>query len=142
MPYFFILPAYVALLVGLIGAAIIARFVPRFQPASGYIVGGAIGTLFGFVIINVFVWIVGLFPAWLNQKVSFPDCLLHVSQFFVAATLLIGPFIGSAIGVLLGLVAGLYFVFRRRDMQPNKSLKPTPVGRFSSAFAVDITRPA
>jgi hypothetical protein len=115
MPYFFILPAYVALLVGLIGAAVVARFVPRFQPASGYIVGGAVGTLFGFVIINVLVWVVGLFPAWLNQKVAFPDWLLHLTQYFVAATLLIGPFIGSAIGVFLGFAAGIYFVFRRRS---------------------------
>jgi hypothetical protein len=27
-------------------------------------------------------------------------------------------------------------------LTPNKSLQPTPVGRLSSAFAVDITHPA
>jgi hypothetical protein len=114
MPYFFILPAYVLLLIALVVVAIITRFVPRFRPASGYIIGGTIGTLFGFIIINAFVWIVGLFPAWLNQKTSFPDWLQQVSKVFVAATLLIGPFIGSAIGVFLGFAVGLYFVYRRR----------------------------
>jgi hypothetical protein len=75
-----------------------------------------VGTLIGFIIINVFVWIVGLFPMWLNQMVTLPDWLRYVSQFFVAGTLFIGPFIGSAIGVLLGFGAGLYFVYRRRSM--------------------------
>jgi hypothetical protein len=114
MPYFFILPAYVALFIALIVIAIITRFVARFRLASGYIVAGAIGTLIGFVIINIVVWIVGLFPVWLNQKVSLPDWLQQVSKFFVAGTLLIGPFIGSAIGILLGFAAGFYFVYRRR----------------------------
>ena len=114
MPYFFILPAYIVLLIGLIGAAVVARFVPRFQSASGYLFAGAVGTVLGFVIINVLVWIVGLFPAWVNQKVSLPEWLQHASMYFVAAALLIGPFIGSVIGVLLGFAAGLYFVYRRR----------------------------
>ena len=114
MPYFFILPAYVALLIGLIGVAVVARFVPRFQPVSGYIVGGTIGTLIGFVIANVVVVLAGVAPAWLAQKFTFPAWLHQVSQYFVAAMLLIGPFIGSAIGVLLGFAVGLYFVYRRR----------------------------
>jgi len=104
------LPLFAALIV----AAIIARFIVRFRPASGYIVAGAIGTLAGFVIVNVLVWLIGLFPIWLNGKVSFPDWLQEVSKFFVAGTLLIGPFIGSAIGILLGFAAGLYFVYKRR----------------------------
>ena len=116
MPYFFILPAYIALLIGLIGAAIVARFVPRFQPMSGYIVGGAIGTLIGFIIINILVVNAGVAPAWLAQKFTFPDWLQQVSRYFVAAALLIGPFIGSAIGVVVGFAAGLYFVYRRRRL--------------------------
>jgi hypothetical protein len=115
MPYFFILPAYVALLVGLIGVAVVARFVPRFRRASGYFIGGAVGTLVGFVIINIIVILAGVAPAWLAQKFTFPDWLQQVSRYFVAATLLIGPFIGSAIGVFLGFAAGIYFVFRRRS---------------------------
>jgi len=114
MPYFFILPAYVALLMALVCAAIVALFVPRFRQASGYIFAGALGTSFGFLIINVFVWVVGLFPVWLNQKVSLSDWVRHIFQLFVAATLLIGPFVGSAIGVLLGFAAGVYFIYRRR----------------------------
>ncbi len=114
MPYFFILPAYVLLLVVLLGAAIAARFVPRFRQASGYIVGGTVGTLVGFIFINAVVIVVGVLPAWLAQKISFPDWLQQGSKIVVARTLLIGPFIGSAIGVLLGFSAGLYFIHRRK----------------------------
>jgi hypothetical protein len=45
---------------------------------------------------------------------NLPDWLHEVSKYFVAATFLIGPFVGSAVGVLVGFVAGLYFVRRRR----------------------------
>lgn len=114
MPYFFILPAYFALLIALFGTAIVTRFVPRFQPASSYIVGGTVGTMVGFIFINVLVIVVGVLPVWLTKNISFPDWLQQVSKIFVAAALLIGPFIGSAIGVMLGFCAGLYFVHSRR----------------------------
>ena len=114
MPYFFILPAYCALLFALVAAAVIARFIPRFRTASGYIVGGAVGTLIGFTLINVIVWLVGLAPVWLSQKSTFPGWLQQTSKFFVAGALLIGPFIGSAFGVFFGFAAGSYFVYRRR----------------------------
>ena len=114
MPYFFILPAYALLLLGLVAVAIITRFVPRFRTASGYFVGGAVGTLIGFAVINVIVWLVGLTPVWLSQKFTFPGWLQQASKFFVAAALLVGPFIGSAVGVLFGFAAGFYYVYRRR----------------------------
>jgi len=114
MPYFFILPAYVALLVVLIIAAVVTYAVPRCKSASGYIVAGTVGTLVGFVVINVVVIVLGVLPAWLAQKVAFPEWLQQVSKIFVVAALLIGPFIGSAIGVLIGFMAGLYFIYRRR----------------------------
>lgn len=119
MPYFFIIPAYIALLIGLIVAAIGARFIPRFQPLSGYIVGSTIGTLVGFVIANILVVLTGVAPAWFAQKFTIPDWFQHVSQFFVVSMLFIGPFIGSAIGVLFGFAAGLYFVYRRRNVSNN-----------------------
>jgi len=115
MPYFFILPAYIVFLIGLIAVAVIVRFIPRFQRASGYIIGGAIGTLIGLVIINVIVILAGVAPAWLAERFTLPDWLQKASKYFVAATLLIGPFIGSAVGVFLRFAVGIYFVFRRRS---------------------------
>jgi hypothetical protein len=114
MPYFFILPVYVILLIVLVGTAVVARFILRFRPASGYLVGGAIGTLIGFVFINVVVMLAGVAPAWLAQKFTFPDWLRQVSKYLAAGTLLIGPFIASALGVLIGFAAGIYYVYRGR----------------------------
>ena len=114
MPYFLILPAYAIFLVALIIIAIVARFTERFKSASQYIFAGAFGTLIGFLIANIFLWIIGLFPVWLNQNIPFPDWLQRIGKFFTAATLLLGPFIASAAGILLGLVFGVYFVHRRR----------------------------
>jgi len=114
MPYFLILPAYITLLVALVGIAVIARFVPRLRPASGYFIGGAIGTLIGFLIINAIVILVGIAPVWLAQKFTFPNWLQPVIKVFVVATLFVGPFVGSAIGILLGFAYGIYLVFKRR----------------------------
>ena len=114
MPYFIILPVYVLLLVALVVAAIITRFVPRLQPASAYIVGGAVGTLPAFLVANILVTIAGLLPVWAAQKMELPQWLHDATRLFVAAALLIGPFVASAIGVFLGFAAGVYFVFRRR----------------------------
>src|SRR5580692_9024393 len=114
MPYFFILPAYFVVLIGLIGAAVTVRFVPRLKHLSGYLLGGALGTMIGFAVINVIVVLSGVAPAWLAQKFTFPNWLQQASKFFVAATLLIGPFIGSVVGVLFGFAIGFYLVYRRR----------------------------
>jgi hypothetical protein len=114
MPYFFILPAYLVLLFGLTGLAVAARFMPRFRPFSGCIFGGAAGSLIGFLLFNALVIVLGVAPAWLAEKFTFPDWLQTASKYFVAAALLIGPFIGSAIGVLLGFAAGFFVVLRRR----------------------------
>ncbi len=114
MLYFFIVPAYVLLVVGLIAAAIVARFVPRFQPASGYIVAGTLGTVVGFTIVNAVVIVLGVLPVWLAEKLSFPDWLRHITTVVVTAALFVGPFVGSAIGVLSGFAAGAYLVYRHR----------------------------
>ena len=114
MPYFIILPVYVLLLVALIVAAIVTRFVPQLQPASAYIVGGTVGTLPAFVVANILVTLAGLLPVWAAQKMELPQRLHDATKFFVAAVLLVGPFVASAIGVFLGFALGVYFVFRRR----------------------------
>jgi hypothetical protein len=125
MPYFFILPAYLVLLIGLIAAAVTVRFVPRLKHLRGCVLGGALGTLIGFAIVNVIVVLAGVAPAWLAQKITFPNWLQQVSKFFVAAILLIGPFIGSGVGVLFGFAIGFYWVYSRKKRATN-STTPAP----------------
>lgn len=110
MPYFLILPVYLVLLAGLICLAIAFRFFPRLKPMSRYFWGGAIGTAIGFIVANAIVLLVGVMPAWLGQRFTFPNWLQETGRFFVAATLFVGPFIGSTVGVALGFLAGFYFV--------------------------------
>ena len=114
MPYFIILPAYVALLLFLIVAAVVTRCVASWRAASGYIVGGTVGTLPGFIIANVIVTLAGILPVLLTQKISPPPWLQQVVAIIVGFILILGPFVASAIGVALGFAAGAFFVFRRR----------------------------
>lgn len=114
MPYFIILPAYVLLICGLSIAAVATRFVPQARPASGYIVGGTLGTIPGFILANVIVISAGLLPAWASQKVTLPQWLESAMAIFAGAVLLLGPFAASAVGVFVGFALGEFIVFRRR----------------------------
>jgi len=127
MPYFIILPAYVVLLAALVVAATAARLVPSLRSTSGYIVGGTVGTLPGFIVSNVIVTLAGLLPVFAAQKVTLPEWVHQAGAFLAVAILFIGPFVASAAGVVLGFIAGVYFVFRRRrrNEPPNPSLDPT-----------------
>ncbi|MEI8044676.1 MAG: hypothetical protein WCL11_24915 [Verrucomicrobiota bacterium] len=114
MPYFIILPVYALLICGLSIAAVATRFVPKVRPASGYIVGGILGMIPGFILANVIVTLAGLLPVWASQKVTLPQWLESAMKIFVAAVLLLGPFAASAVGVLVGFALGALIVFRRR----------------------------
>jgi hypothetical protein len=70
--------------------------------------------LVGFVVINLAVMLAGVAPAWLAQRIAFPNWFPQPTKFFVAATLLIGPIFGSVVGVALGAACGLLFVYRRQ----------------------------
>lgn len=114
VPYFIILPIYALLLVLLAGAAVVARCIPSWRPASGFIVAGAVGTLFGFVVANVVVTLAGFLPLWGAQHFIPPPWLQQAGAVVVAVILLVGPFVASGIGVALGFAAGVFFRFRRR----------------------------
>ncbi len=124
MLYFLILPGYAGVVVMLLGASLICRFIRRLRPASGYLVGGAIGTLPLFILMNALVWIVGLVLVWIDQKLPFPHWAKNVTEIFVGAALLIGPLIASAVGMVLGFVLGSVFVYRRRTRRPHSQLPP------------------
>ena len=115
MPYFFILPAYIALAFVLIASGVAVRYVPRWKFASAYLIGGALGTLPGFVIANVIVMLSGVIPVILSEKITLPHLLQQIGGFVVAGILLIGPFIASAVGIAGGFFAGVYIVFRKRS---------------------------
>lgn len=114
VPYFFILPGYALLLAFFAIAALVALRVPSWRPACGYLVGGAVGTVPGFLVANVAVTVAGLLPVALVQHLSPPQWVQQVGTLVSAGLLLIGPWIASAFGVALGFAAGVFWVFSRR----------------------------
>lgn len=114
MPYFIILPAYVILLLVLGIAAFVTRGIPEARWTSGYLVGGMIGTLPAFIIANVAITIAGVLPLWLTQQFSPPEWFQQVCAVFSMLALMIGPFIASIIGIVLGFAAGCLVVRQRR----------------------------
>ena len=113
MPYFFILPAYILLLIILIAGAIACRFFPRLRSTTNYLLAGAVGTLVGFVVLNLITFLMGMMPVWLAQTITFPDWLQQPSKIFVAGVLLIGPFIASGVGILVGFAGGFYLARKK-----------------------------
>lgn len=94
MPYFFILPVYVLVLLGLLALALVARFVPRLRDYSSYIALGAIGTIPGFIVGNALLWgcIVAL-AVILKKPLDHVDGALRA-----------GASIGFALGIVVGIV--------------------------------------
>ena len=114
MPYFFIVPAYAVLLVGLGLAAFLTRLTPQFRWVGGYLIGGGIGTLPGFVMANGIVTIAGIVPALVAERWALPECVRHVCGMFAGMTLMLGPFAASAAGIGVGFLAGCWIVWRAR----------------------------
>jgi hypothetical protein len=114
MPYFFILPAYVLLLLVLGIAAFVTRMNPGLRGSSAYIIAGTIGTLPGIIVANLVVTVAGILPAVIADHFSLPDGLKQVCGVFAGVALLLGPFVASAVGVVLGFLGGCWVVWRRR----------------------------
>ena len=114
MTYFIILPAYIALLLCLIVAAVATRCVASWRAASSYIVAGTICTLPGFIIANVVVTLAGILPVLVTRNISPPQWLQQVAAITAGGILILGPFVASVIGVFLGFAVGVFLVFRRR----------------------------
>lgn len=119
MPYFFILPAYGLLLLVLGAAAFAAWMTPRGRPLGRLLVAGMIGSVPGMLIANVLVTIAGLLPVWLADNLTLPETLKQVLGVCAVAILLLGPFVASALGVLLGFLGGCGFVWWRNNRAPN-----------------------
>ncbi|MEI8064634.1 MAG: hypothetical protein WCH84_11295 [Verrucomicrobiota bacterium] len=127
MPYFFILPAYVLLVLGLTVAVIIFLLVREWRPAKSYIVAGTIGTFLGIVLANILVTVLGVLPFLFARVPSLPEPLRKGAGILGLGILMIGPFIASVVGVLLGFGVGLYYAYRRRHAksEPNHAVEQT-----------------
>lgn len=113
MPYFFILPIYLAVLPVLIVLFFLSKKSAKWQFASTYIFWGTIGSFIGFIVSNVGIIFVGILPLWISQQISL-EWLRTILQLIAAAILFLGPFGATAIGVIFGSAVGLLFAFYRK----------------------------
>lgn len=117
MPYFFIVPAYLLLLLVLGIAAVVLRSGANPGRASGYIVAGLMGTVPGIIAANVLVTLAGVLPLWIAEQVSPPDAVRQVLSAICIACLFIGPFVASVIGVIAGFLCGILVAWKRTRRQ-------------------------
>lgn len=128
MTYFIIFPIYIALLLFLIVAAVIARFKADWRAASGYIVGGTIGSLVGFFIANVALILASLLLVRFTNGTSPPEWMKKGLGIIAGVMLFIGPVFASGAGIVGGFAVGLLLVHRRRTKQPGSAAPaPAPV---------------
>lgn len=107
MSYFFILPVFGALLLGLLATGVALRFT-RLKAAAPYVFGAAAGAAPGFARANALLVPllhgVRRIPGGQNAQ-TFKAVLL-------AAVVFIGPFAASAIGVAVGVAVGMFAAWR------------------------------
>lgn len=107
MLYFLILPIYLIFLAIIICAVSISR--PYMKNLSNYGAGAAIGSIPGFIIANILLWVVTV----LLIQFHLPDWLQTVQKVCVAGLAIIGPLPVSIIGIITGSFAGACIVHRR-----------------------------
>jgi len=115
MPYFIILPTFLILFLLMVSAAITARFVPRWRLASGYLMGGTLGAVLGFLLANVALFFVTYLSLKMDSELSLPEFVRPVVVLVIAAMLFLGPFVVSVGGVLMGFAVGFIIVLWRRS---------------------------
>ena len=114
MPYFFILPVYLLLLLFLGIAALVTHLTPQWRSASRYFVAGALGTIPGFIVANLLATLAAIIPAWIAGHFALPEIVASICTIVTFASLLLGPFAASAMGIILGGFAGCLLVSRQR----------------------------
>lgn len=118
MPYFIILPAYVILLLLLGIAVVTTRMIPQLRWTSGYLVSGMVGTLPAFLLANVIITLAGILPLWLTRQFEPPEWFQQVCSMVSIIALMIGPFVASTVGILLGFASGCLILRWRRVRKP------------------------
>lgn len=112
MPYFFIIPAYVLLLLMLGISAVVLGAGAGERRAAGRIFAGMAGTVPGMIAANGVVTLAGIAPLWVAGQVSLPEWLSLALSGFAMVCLFIGPFVASAIGVIAGFLCGWWLAAR------------------------------
>jgi hypothetical protein len=115
VPYFFILPLYVAAFLGLLALTAWLHFT-RFKNAAPYVLGATLGSVPGFVGANaLLIYGVKLLLTANEHTPAAPSGPLSIlAGFATMGALIVVPFVVSAVGIALGAVGGMYAAWRLR----------------------------
>ena len=120
MPYFFIVPAFLLLFLGLLAGGLLLRFT-RLKKAAPFAFGAAIGSLAGFVGANGMLWALVYGALQLMPQATThlepTGWLSALTALSAVGMLIIMPMLASAAGTIVGAVAGLYLAMRRAQRQ-------------------------
>jgi len=119
MLYFFILPVYLVCLALLSIVSIIFIFRPSLKHIGIYGLGVSIGSIPGFILANVLLWLVTL--SLLHFQI--PDWLQTFHKFLLAGMAFLGPLPVSLAGIIAGSITGVFIVYRIRNSSVKVSKK-------------------
>jgi len=108
MPYFFIIPGYLGLLFLATMTYLYFKVKLPSSSVSSYILFGSLGSAFGILSLNALLW--GLIVFVIK---AFPNTSGNLMGAGMVILILIGPFIASAAGILLGILVGCLFRYKR-----------------------------
>ncbi len=112
MPYFFVLPVvgFVVLLLG--GFAVVCRAAPSLRPLFPFAWRILLWSTVGVVVANAAVFLLYLVPAFAPEELAADPGAGGLLKVFLAAGLLVGPLVASAVGFMAGSTVGVYLALR------------------------------
>ncbi len=121
MPYFFVLPivGLVVLLLG--GFAIACRATPSLRPLFPFAWRILVWSTAGVVVANAAVFLLYLVPAFAPEELAAAQGAGGLLKIFLAAGLLVGPLVATALGFMVGSTVGVYLALRalrRKGREP------------------------
>lgn len=121
MPYFLVLPVVGAVVLLLGGFAVACRLTPSLRPLFPFAWRILLWSTAGVVAANGAVFLLYLVPAFLPEELAADQGVGGMLKIFIAAGLLVGPLVASALGFMAGSTLGAFLALR--------SLRPAPGGR-------------
>ena len=112
MPYFFILPAFGIAVLLLVGFTVACRIAPSLEPMFPFAWRIMLWSTVGFVVANAVVLLLFLVPAFAPECAQGDPGAREASRIGLAAGLLLGPFIASALGFMAGSTFGVFLALR------------------------------
>jgi len=112
VPYFFILPAFGVTVVLLGGFTIACKAAPSLHPLFPFAWRILLWSTVGFAAANGAVLLLFLVPAFAPEGVAGDPGARGVLKIGLAAGLLVGPFIASALGFMAGSTFGAFLALR------------------------------